>query len=259
MRWAGLVRCRSRPGRPAAISAITKGQSTVTVRGSDAVPRIAAERPRSFGITHLTHHFRQRAKPARISSLSSGSSQESREPWLVAAVCDSKEGAVPMIRRTRMSLLAGVAVLTIAGTGTGIAFAQGSDPPSAPPTGSPSPSPSPPSITPAPHGMRHGHGRQGGLLARIEHGEATVDTGNGSQVVDIQRGVVDSASPGQLTVRSTDGFTATYVVNNSTKIRKNRKASDISQVVAHDRVTVLATKTNNTATVEHITDTGAAK
>jgi Domain of unknown function (DUF5666) len=107
--------------------------------------------------------------------------------------------------------------------------------------------------------MHHGHGRNGGLLAHIEHGEATVDTGNGTQVVDIQRGTVDSANPGQLTVRSADGFTATYVVNNSTKIRKNRLASDISQVVANDRVMVLATKTGNTVTAEHITDTGVAK
>jgi hypothetical protein len=157
-----------------------------------------------------------------------------------------------------MSLLAGVTVLAIAGTGTGIAFAQSSDP-SAPPTDSPSPSPSAPSGTPAPHGMHHGHGRNGGLLAHIEHGEATVDTGKGTQVVDIQRGTVDSANPGQLTVRSADGFTATYVVNNSTKISKNRQASDISQVVANDRVMVLATKTGNTVTAEHITDTGVAK
>ncbi|MGH3684148.1 MAG: hypothetical protein ACRDRU_27380 [Pseudonocardiaceae bacterium] len=163
-----------------------------------------------------------------------------------------------MIRRTKMSLLAGVTALAIAGTGTGIAFAQSSDP-SAPPTDPPSPSPSAPSSTPAPHGMHHGHGRNGGLLAHIEHGEATVDTGNGTQVVDIQRGTVDSANPGQLTVRSADGFTATYVVNNSTKIRKNRQTSDISQVVANDRVMVLATKTGNTVTAEHIDDTGVAK
>jgi hypothetical protein len=158
-----------------------------------------------------------------------------------------------MIRRTKVTLLAGIVVLTISGAGAGIAFAQGSDPPS------PTPPPTPSSTAPAPHhqGHRHeGHGGRGGPLARIEHGEATVDTDHGYQVVDIQRGVVDSANSGQLTVRSADGFTATYVVDNSTKIRKDRQTSDVSQLAANDRVTVVATKTGNTATATRIADAG---
>jgi Domain of unknown function (DUF5666) len=155
-----------------------------------------------------------------------------------------------MIKRTKMTVLTGVATLALAGVGTGIAFAQSTDPPT--------PTPSPPS-SPEHHGARHGHGGYQGLLGRIEHGEATVDTGNGTQVVDLQRGTVDSASPDGLTVRSADGFTATYTVNNSTKIRKDRKASDISQVATNDRVIVLATKAGNTVTATRINDTGPAK
>ncbi|MGH3781351.1 MAG: hypothetical protein ACRDRO_12180, partial [Pseudonocardiaceae bacterium] len=67
------------------------------------------------------------------------------------------------------------------------------------------------------------------------------------------------ANSGQLTVHSADGFTATYVVDNSTKISKNRKASDIRQVAANDRVTILATKTGSTTTVTRIGDTGPAR
>lgn len=172
-----------------------------------------------------------------------------------------------MISRTKMTLLAGAAVLVIAGAGTGIAFAQSSDPPSpAPPT--------PSSAAPAPQGMSHchdghdGHGRHGthgrhgghgGLLARIEHGEATVTTDQGDRVVDLQRGIVNSANSGQLVVRSADGFTATYVVDNSTKISKGRKASDIGQVAANDRVIVLATKAGSTITATNIRDTGPAR
>lgn len=104
----------------------------------------------------------------------------------------------------------------------------------------------------------HGHGRRGGLLARVVHGEATVNTDHGYQVVDIQRGIVGSSKSGQLTVRSADGFTATYVVNNSTKISKKRKTSDISQVAANDRVTILATKTGSTRTATRIGDTGSS-
>ena len=163
-----------------------------------------------------------------------------------------------MIRRTKITLLVGGAVLAIAGVGTGLALAQG---------GNPSPPPAPPSSTaPAPPGMHHGRGPHwdghrgpGGLLARIQHGEATVSTNSGYQIIDIQRGTVDSVSSGQLTVRSADGFSATYTVDSSTKIRKNRKTVDINQVVVNDRVMVLATNSGNTATATHINDTGPAK
>lgn len=166
-----------------------------------------------------------------------------------------------MIRRTKMILLTGAGVLVLAGVGTGIAFARGASPPSPAPSALSS-------AAPVSQGMGHGpgrpgwhggHGRHGGLLARIEHGEATVDTDHGYQVFDIQRGVVDSANSGQLTVRSTDGFSATYVVDNSTKVRKGRKSGDISQLLANDRVIVLATKAGGTATAIRIGDTGPAQ
>ncbi len=156
-----------------------------------------------------------------------------------------------------MTMVAGVSALALAGVGAGVAVAQSSDP-------APSPTPTP-SGSPAPHDARHGHGGHGdfgnaGLLRRIEHGEATVDTGNnGTQVVDIQRGTVDSAGPGTLTVHSPDGFSATYTVDSSTKIRKNRGTSDISQVATNDRVTVVAIKAGDTVTAQRINDTGPAK
>jgi hypothetical protein len=157
-----------------------------------------------------------------------------------------------MISRTKMTLLAGIAVLAIAGVGTGIAFAQSSDPPTpAPPTSS--------DAAPAPEAMPHGHGRHGGLLSQIVHGEATLTTkDHGYQVVDLQRGTVDSVNSGQLTVRSADGFTATYTTDDSTKIRKDRKSGDISQVLVNDQVTVVATKANGTATATRIRDSGPA-
>jgi len=103
------------------------------------------------------------------------------------------------------------------------------------------------------------HGRRAGLLGRIEHGEATVDTNHGYQVIEVQRGIVDSANSRQLTVRSADGFSATYVVNNSTKIHKDRRARDIGQVAANDRVIVLAIKTGSTTAATRIGDLGPAR
>ncbi len=157
-----------------------------------------------------------------------------------------------MISRTRMTLLAGIAVLAVAGVGTGIAFAQSSDPPT--PAASTSSD-----AAPAPEAMPHGHGRHGGPLSRIVHGEATLTTkDHGYQVVDLQQGIVDSVNSGQLTIRSADGFTATYTTNDSTKIRKDRKSGDISQVLVNDQVTVVATKANGTATATRIRDGGPA-
>jgi hypothetical protein len=160
-----------------------------------------------------------------------------------------------MMKRTKVTVAAGVAALALASAGTGVAFAQTSDP-------TPSPTPTP-SGSPAPHGAHHGHGGfgGGGLLSRIEHGEATVDTGtnNATQVIDIQRGTVDSAGSGTLTVHSADGFSATYTVDSSTKIRKDRKTSDISQVAANDQVTVVAIKAGDTLTAQRINDTGPAR
>jgi hypothetical protein len=97
-----------------------------------------------------------------------------------------------------------------------------------------------------------------GILSRIEHGEATLKTPHGQEVMDIQRGTVESVSPGQLKVRSADGFSATYAVNHSTKIRKNGKPSDIAQVTTHDQVIVLATKSGTNVTATRIVDTGGA-
>ncbi|MGH3782241.1 MAG: hypothetical protein ACRDRO_16905 [Pseudonocardiaceae bacterium] len=97
--------------------------------------------------------------------------------------------AQSMIHRTKIILLV-AAVLVITGVGTGIAFARSSN------LSLPTP-PVSSSAAPGAPGTRdghHGHGRHSGLLARVEHGEATVNTDHGYQVVDIQRGVVGSAN-----------------------------------------------------------------
>lgn len=86
-----------------------------------------------------------------------------------------------------------------------------------------------------------------------------MDTGNNTiQVIDIQRGTVSSADSGTLTVQSTDGFSATYTVNRATKITKNRRTSDISQVATNDQVSVMAINAGGTLTAQRINDTGPA-
>lgn len=55
------------------------------------------------------------------------------------------------------------------------------------------------------------------------------------------------------------GFSATYTVNSSTKISKNRQPSDISQVATNDQVSVMAINAGGTLTAQRISDTGPAQ
>jgi hypothetical protein len=153
-----------------------------------------------------------------------------------------------MLKRTKVALVAGTAVLALAGIGTGAAFAAGSTSSSTPaPSGGATPATS---TAPAKH--------HPGLLARTEHGQVTVRTKQGDQTLDLQHGQVTSVSATSITVRSRDGFTATYTVNGNAKVRKEKQASSISNVSTGDRVEVVAVHSGTTDTVRRIADAGPA-
>lgn len=65
-----------------------------------------------------------------------------------------------------------------------------------------------------------------GLLRSLLHGEITVADGDGTAVVQVQRGEVVSASDTSVTVRSSDGFEKTYGIDSDTRIRRDR--SDVA-------------------------------
>jgi|GEM_PF-6671915 len=68
-------------------------------------------------------------------------------------------------------------------------------------------------------GGRDGEMR-GGMRGAL-HGELTVPRGNGTgtEVILVQRGTVTAVSSTSLSVKSTDGFTSTYTVSSSTRVR----------------------------------------
>lgn len=140
------------------------------------------------------------------------------------------------MRGTKTALVTGAAVLTLVAVGGGVALAADSGP---------TPQPQPQTQA-KPH-------KHAGLLARAEHGEVTLN-GPKHQVVDVQRGQVQSASPTSITVKSEDGFTATYTVAGTTKVRKAAKAAAISDVATGDKVLVIATKNGSTLTATRIAD-----
>src|SRR4051812_3350027 len=123
------------------------------------------------------------------------------------------------MRRT-VALGAAGAAIAAAAVG-GVAFAAdsgGSSTPAAATAPSPASSPAAAPPTSGPH-AKAGHHRRA-LAARALHGTFTVQRTTGPAVVDMQRGQVTRSDAGFLTVHSTDGFEATYVVNDATRVRK---------------------------------------
>jgi hypothetical protein len=156
-----------------------------------------------------------------------------------------------MTKRTKLVLAAGAAALALAGVGGGVAFASG---------GTSGTSTAPASSAAATAGTTPAHPhRPRALLSRVEHGEVTVATKKGDQVIDVQRGQVTAVNPTSVTVRSADGFTGTYTVAGSSKIRVNRQASSITDVHDGDRVALTALRSGGTATVRGLTDSGAPR
>ena len=67
----------------------------------------------------------------------------------------------------------------------------------------------------------------------------------------MQTGTVTSVSPTRLSVRSTDGFQATYVVSSSTRVARGQA---ISAVKTGHSVAVVASKSGSTLTAIRIGD-----
>ena len=155
-------------------------------------------------------------------------------------------------------MIAGAAVVALIGIGGGVAFATSGNPstPSTLTAATTSTGPTTP-ITPTNGPAKHRHH---GLLARTEHGQVTVRTKTGTEVVDLQRGQVTAVSPTSITVKSQDGFSATYVVDSTTTVRKTGRPSAIGSVADGDNVVIAAVHSANasgtTDTAKHIGDHG---
>ncbi|HEX5400882.1 MAG TPA: hypothetical protein VFX16_01125 [Pseudonocardiaceae bacterium] len=145
-----------------------------------------------------------------------------------------------MTKRLKIGLVAGSVALALAGIGGGVAFAAGGSS----------------SATPTPAATAHPHraGARARLERRVEHGELTVRTAKGPQVVDVQRGQVTAVSATSVTVKSRDGFSATYVVGSTSKVRAAKKQATITAVKTGDKVGVVAVRSGGVVTVRRLAD-----
>jgi hypothetical protein len=160
-----------------------------------------------------------------------------------------------MLKATKTTMIAGAAVLALVGIGGGVAFATSGSGSSTPygtltaATTTPTSGTNTPTDGPA---KRKHHG----LLDRAEHGQVTVRTKTGTEVVDLQRGQVSAVSPTSITVKSADGFTGTYAVGSTTKVTKTGQSSAIGNVADGDNVVIAAIHSGTTDTAKRIGDHG---
>jgi hypothetical protein len=161
----------------------------------------------------------------------------------------SSRNTVRVVGWTAAGLVAAGAV------GAGVAYAA--DPS---PSGSGTPTPSASSSDTTGPGGRFGlggrHGgflghRADGLAGRAMHGELVVkDRGGKPVTVDVQRGSVTAVSASSITLRSDDGFTATYTITSDTRVRIDEKGSTTAEVRTGDTAVVTARKSGDTATAQ---------
>ncbi len=152
------------------------------------------------------------------------------------------------MRKTTKIIAAGISTIALAGgVGVGIASADpsSSPTPSASPTSSASPSTQ---ATPLPKADDR---KKRDLASRALHGEATLG-GKQARVVVFQRGTVTTVDHTSVTVISLDGFTATYLLADTTKIRRGKDKIAAGDIKTADRVRVRGIKQGETTTATRI-------
>lgn len=93
-----------------------------------------------------------------------------------------------------------------------------------------------------------------GLVGRALHGELVVAGKDGKTVdVAVQRGQVTAVSPTSITLRSTDGFSRTYVLTTDSKIHVGKTTSTVADVQTGAQGAVVATKDGAAYDVRRLT------
>jgi len=105
-------------------------------------------------------------------------------------------------------------------------------------------------------GTKAGNGKHRGVLRRlairrglgrnIEHGSITVRTKAGDKTIDVQRGVVTAITATTVTIKSTDGYTATWTFGKPIRVIDHRSTVQPTAVVAGETVGVAGSPTGST-------------
>jgi hypothetical protein len=93
-----------------------------------------------------------------------------------------------------------------------------------------------------------------GARGQVLHGEEVVQHGTTYVTIDEQTGKVTAVTSTSITVKSSDGYTATYVVGSATRIGKKGAAAKVSDVAVGDTVRIEGTKSGGTVTADRVMD-----
>jgi hypothetical protein len=112
--------------------------------------------------------------------------------------------------------------------------------------------------TPPPQTRQAHSQHRGGMLRRALHGEFVVRQKAGFTTMAVQRGVITELSVTSLTVRSLDGYSHAYAINDSTSLRAKGQATNRDALQTGERAVVMALKTGNRYTATRISGIRAA-
>lgn len=159
---------------------------------------------------------------------------------------------------TRVAGWAAAGVLVAGVAGAGIAHAADPTPTATPSPGA-SAAPGGPAGSGGPaagrgHRARGPAARPGLLGRRLMHGEVVVAGQDGTPTtVDVQRGTVTAVSASSITVRSGDGFTATYRISATTRVRFGTRGATAARIHTGDTATIRARRDGDTRTATAVT------
>ncbi|MGX6606651.1 hypothetical protein ACWKSP_31685 [Micromonosporaceae bacterium Da 78-11] len=106
-------------------------------------------------------------------------------------------------------------------------------------------------------GGQRGGGMGGAGTAAALHGSYVISDGSGGYTTQLtQTGTVAAVSTSSITVKSTDGYSKTYVISSSTTV--DNGADKITDVATGHTVRVIATGSDSAATATTITDSNIA-
>jgi len=106
--------------------------------------------------------------------------------------------------------------------------------------------------------VRRGPGPGIGMGGRALHGEFVVRKADGGyETVAVQQGAVQSVSTSAVTVKSDDGYTKTYAVDEDTLV--NAARDGIGSIEKDDKVSVAAVVSGDTATAVRVVDVSQRK
>ena len=140
----------------------------------------------------------------------------------------------------KAAIIGGCVGATVLGAGalTGVAMAAGST----------AASPSAATTTAGTVGGAR-HGGLGGALGRhVLHGEFTVQTKKGTRVVDTELGVITSLTPTSVAVKAADGYTQTWTLGSTTRVRDAGSKGTVSDLKVGQTVRLLGPAVAGAAT-----------